>query len=51
LFLAPGGPWENDYVESFNGQLRDELLNGELLLSQAESHWLIVRWRLDDNHH
>ena len=30
LFIAPGSPWENGYVESFNGKLRDELLNGEL---------------------
>ncbi len=29
LFIAPGSPWENGYVESFNGKLRDELLNGE----------------------
>ena len=33
LFIAPGSPWENGYVESFNGKLRDELLNGELFLS------------------
>jgi len=30
LFIEPGSPWENGYVESFNGKLRDELLNGEL---------------------
>jgi len=29
LFIEPGSPWENGYVESFNGKLRDELLNGE----------------------
>ena len=51
LFIAPGSPWENGYVESFNGKLRDELLNGELFLSQAEARWVIDRWRLDYNHH
>jgi putative transposase len=30
LFIEPGSPWENDYCESFNGRLRDELLNGEM---------------------
>jgi len=29
LFIEPGSPWENEYNESFNGKLRDELLNGE----------------------
>jgi putative transposase len=51
LFIAPGSPWENGYVESFNGKLRDELLNGELFLSVAEARWVIDRWRLDYNHH
>ena len=51
LFIAPGSPWENGYVESFNGKLRDELLNGELFLSLAEARWVIDRWRLDYNHH
>ncbi len=51
LFIAPGSPWENGYVESFNGKLRDELLNGELFLSLAEACWVIDRWRLDYNHH
>ena len=30
LFIAPGSPWENGYIESFNGKLRDELLNGNI---------------------
>ena len=51
LFIAPGSPWENGYVESFNGKLRDELLNGELFLSLAEARWIIDRWQLDYNHH
>ena len=51
LFIAKGSPWENGYVESFNGKLRDELLNRELFLSLEEARWLIDRWRLDYNHH
>ena len=30
LFIEPGSPWENGYVESFNGKFRDEFLNGEI---------------------
>jgi len=37
LFIEPGSPWENGYVESFNGKLKDECLNGELLVSLAEA--------------
>jgi putative transposase len=50
LFIAKGSPWENGYVESFNGKLRDELLNRELFLSLEETRWVIDRWRLDYNH-
>ena len=51
LFIEKGSPWENGYVESFNGKLRDELLNRELFLSLEEARWVIDRWRLDFNHH
>ena len=51
LFVAKGSPWENGYVESFNGKLRDELLNREIFLSLDEFRWVIDRWRLDYNHH
>jgi putative transposase len=51
LFIEPGAPWENGYVESFNGKLRDECLNGELFLSLAEGRYVVDRWRLDYNHH
>ena len=51
LFIAQGRPWENGYVESAGGKLRDELLNRELFLSQEEARWVIDRWRLDYNHH
>ena len=50
LFIAKGSPWENGYVESFNGKLRDELLNRELFLSMEEARWVIDRWQLDYNH-
>ena len=45
LFVEPGSPWENGYVESFNGKLRDELLNGELFYSLKEAKGVIERWR------
>jgi transposase InsO family protein len=51
LFIEPGHPWENAYVESFNGKLRDELLNLELFLSLDEAKYVADRWRLDYNHH
>jgi len=38
-------PWENGYVESLNGKLRDELLNGEIVYTVAEARVLIERWR------
>jgi putative transposase len=37
LFIEPGSPWENSYVESFNGKLRDELLNGEIFTTLQEA--------------
>jgi transposase InsO family protein len=36
LFIQPGSPWENGYNESFNGKLRDELLNREIFYSLKE---------------
>ena len=44
-FIEPGSPWENGYVESFNGKLRDELLNAEVFNSLAEAKVLIEGWR------
>ena len=49
--IAKGSPWENGYIESFNGKLRDELLNRELFLSLEKARWVIDRWRIDFNHH
>jgi putative transposase len=45
LFIEPGSPWENGYIESFNGKLRDELLNGEIFTTLTEARVLIERWR------
>jgi len=45
LFIEPGSPWENGYNESFNGKLRDELLNGEIFCSLKEAQILIEQWR------
>ena len=44
-YIAPGGPWENGYRESFNGKLRDELLNAEVFHTLAEARVLIEQWR------
>ena len=51
LFVAPGSPWENGYIESFNGKLRDELLNRELFLHIDEMRYVVDRWRMDYNHY
>ena len=44
-FIEPGSPWENGYCESFNGRLRDELLNGEIFYSLREAQIVIEDWR------
>jgi putative transposase len=44
-YIEPGSPWENGYNESFNGKLRDELLNGEIFYSLKEAQILIEQWR------
>jgi putative transposase len=46
IYITPGSPWENGYCESFNGKLRDELLNGALFYTLREAQVLIERWRL-----
>jgi len=45
LFIEPGSPWENGYIESFNGKMRDELLKGEIFYSLKEAQVLIEMWR------
>jgi transposase InsO family protein len=44
-YIEPGSPWENGYCESFNGKLRDELLNGEIFYTLKESQIMIEAWR------
>ncbi|MCF6433891.1 integrase core domain-containing protein, partial [Leisingera sp. MMG026] len=43
--IEPGSPWENGYCESFNGRMRDELLNGEIFYSLREAQIIIESWR------
>ena len=45
LFIEPGSPWENGYIESFNGKMRDELLNIEIFYSLKEAQIMIEMWR------
>ena len=45
LFIEPASPWENGYIESFNGKLRDELLNREIFTTLLEAKVLIENWR------
>jgi transposase InsO family protein len=49
LFIEPGSPWENGYIESFNGKLRDELLAREIFYSLREAQVLIESWRREYN--
>ncbi len=49
LFIEPGSPWENGYCESFNGKLRDELLDREIFDTLLEAKVLIERWRREYN--
>jgi putative transposase len=48
-YIEPGSPWENPFVESFNGRLRDELLNIEEFGSIAEAKVIIEDWREEYN--
>lgn len=49
-YIEPGSPWENGYNESFNGRLRDELLNGEVFYTLKEAQAIIEQWRNHYNH-
>jgi putative transposase len=49
LYIEPGSPWENGCIESFNGKLRDERLNGEIFYTLKEAQVLIEWWRLEYN--
>ncbi|MCK4557273.1 MAG: transposase, partial [Candidatus Aminicenantes bacterium] len=49
LYIEPGSPWENGYVESFIGKFRDELLNGEIFDTLLEARVLMEFWRREYN--
>ena len=49
VFIDPGSPWQNAWIESFNGKIRDELLNGWQFDSLLEARVLIEGWRIDYN--
>ena len=49
LFMEPGSLWENGHIESFNGRLRDELLNETLFTSLAHARVALEEWRRDCN--
>jgi len=50
LYIEPGSPWQNGYGESFNGRLRDELLNSEIFADLREAKSLAAYWRHEYNH-
>ena len=49
LCIEPGSPWENGYIESFNGKMRDQFLNSELFYTLQEAQILTGRWRIHYN--
>lgn len=49
LFIEPGSPWENGYIESFNGKFRDELLNRESFDTVLEARIITEKWRKEYN--
>jgi len=49
LYIEPGSPWKNGYVESFIGKLRDELLNREISDTLLEARVVIEHWRREYN--
>lgn len=50
LFIDPGSPWQNGWIESFNARLRDEFLNGQHFDSMLEAKVLLSDWRHESNH-
>jgi putative transposase len=51
VFIDPGSPWQNAWIESFNGRMRDEFLNGQQFNSLLEAKVLTEDWRIDYNLH
>jgi transposase InsO family protein len=50
-YIAPGKPMQNQFVQSFNGRMRDELLNEHLFDSLRHARNLVTEWRTDFSHH
>jgi putative transposase len=48
-YIEPGSPWENPYIESFNGRVRDELLNLEEFTSLTVAQVVVEAWRIEYN--
>ena len=51
LFINPGSPWENGYIESFNDKLRDECLNREVFRNGREAQAIVETWRGEYNNY
>ena len=51
LYIGPGSPWENGYIESFNGRLRDEDLHREIFHSVKEAKVIVESWQSEYNNH
>ena len=49
MYIQPGSPWENPYIESFNGKFRDECLNREMFMSIVEARVIAEDWRKEYN--
>jgi putative transposase len=49
LYITPGSPWENPYIESFQGKLRDECLNREVFYNGREAQVIVEKWRREYN--
>ena len=49
LYIEPGSPWQNGYIESFHSRFRDECLNREWLLNLREARVVIEDWRMHYN--
>ena len=49
IYIEPGSPWENPYIESFNGKFRDECLNMHVFRNVEEAQEVVERWRAEYN--
>lgn len=49
IYIEPGSPWENPYIESFNGKFRDECLNREIFRNEKEAQEVVENWRQEYN--